>query len=62
MEDKNIIGSLGEDLLRSSAKVAMHLNKTPMLAPLGIAGAGTQALIGIGMVGIGKLVKKITKK
>lgn len=62
MEDKNIIESFGEDLLRSSMQVAVHLNKTPMLAPLGIAGAGTQALIGVGLIGVGKLVKKIAQK
>ena len=62
MENKNVIENLGEDLLRSSAEVAMHLSKTPMLAPLGIAGAGAQALIGIGVIGVGKLVRKITKK
>lgn len=62
MEDKNIIEHFGERLLKSSAKVAMHFSKPHMLAPLGIAGAGTQALIGIGVIGVGKVVRKITKK
>lgn len=61
MEEKNIIEEIGEDLLRNSAQIAVRLKEVPTLAPLGIAGAGAQALIGIGIIGVGKIVKKITK-
>ena len=60
-ENKNFIESFGEEVLRDSAKTALFAKHSPMLAPLGIAGAGIQALIGVGLMGVGKVVGKIVK-
>lgn len=61
MDDKNLLESSGEWLLKNSGR-AFLMGKDPVTVSLGVATAATQVIVGGTLLGTGKLVKVIAKK